>query len=277
MLNEFISKYDGKNVESGGSANALNQCVDLVNRYFEEVLGTPKILGTNAIAFPSKTGDEFQWIVNSGGVKPQEGDVLIWKIGEYGHIAIFVRKIDDNKFVSFDQNYPVGSKCHLQEHDYKNVIGWLRFKKPVSSDITKLEIPKGLYDFLFVENKFSEGNIREGMAIFKSGVVNEFSSRLDGLQKENNNLKQEIIDNKISESQRVSYAVKIATDISNKTIGDQKVVIDDLTSKIKEYQLLSENGIELIFKGIKVLLKGFLRDGEVSKDATKSGDNGSVK
>ena len=49
-------------------------------------------------------------------------------MGTYGHIGIF-----DNgtlsKFESFDQNFPKGSLCHLQKHSYKNVLGWLRFKR----------------------------------------------------------------------------------------------------------------------------------------------------
>jgi hypothetical protein len=31
-------------------------------------------------------------------------------------------------FTSFDQNWPTVSKCAVTEHDYVNVIGWLRPK-----------------------------------------------------------------------------------------------------------------------------------------------------
>jgi len=52
-FDDFISKYKGKFVEIAGST-ALNQCVDLVNAYFQEVLGLPIVVGTNAVDFPKK-------------------------------------------------------------------------------------------------------------------------------------------------------------------------------------------------------------------------------
>jgi hypothetical protein len=33
-----------------------------------------------------------------------------------------------NGFTSFDQNWPAISKCTETEHDYVNVLGWLRPK-----------------------------------------------------------------------------------------------------------------------------------------------------
>lgn len=37
-FNDFLVKHNGKFVEAGGSANALNQCVDCANAYLDEVL-----------------------------------------------------------------------------------------------------------------------------------------------------------------------------------------------------------------------------------------------
>ena len=52
---------------------------------------------------------------------------MVWS-GEIGHIAVFIEGNVDT-FKSFDQNYPLGSPCHIQGHTYANVLGWLRFKK----------------------------------------------------------------------------------------------------------------------------------------------------
>ena len=124
-LQEFIKKYNGKFVEMGGSTNAVNQCVDLANAYIKEVLNKPIILGTNAEDFPSKC-TFCDWIPYLPLSIPEAGDIIIWDTGSYGHIAIATDEADYQWFISFDQNYPIGSKCHLQEHNYKGVIGWLR-------------------------------------------------------------------------------------------------------------------------------------------------------
>ena len=126
-LKQFINKYNGKFVEVGGSANALNQCVDLVNAYIVEVLNLSKILWTNAVDFPSKAGEAYTWIPNTNKGVPLAGDIIIWEdaLRGPGHIAIFVDG-NINGFHSFDQNYPIGSKAHIQSHNYNRVLGWLR-------------------------------------------------------------------------------------------------------------------------------------------------------
>ena len=126
-LQQFISKYKGKYLEVAGSSNALNQCVDLANGYLREVLGLPIIEWTNAVDFPSRVNpNDFNYIKNTPEGVPEAGDLIIWG-GTIGHIAIFV-KGDVNWFTSFDQNWPTGSVCHLVDHSYSNVKGWLRMK-----------------------------------------------------------------------------------------------------------------------------------------------------
>ena len=126
-LQQFISKYKGKYLEVAGSSNALNQCVDLANGYLREVLGLQIIEWTNAVDFPSRVNpNDFNYIKNTPEGVPEAGDLIIWG-GTIGHIAIFV-KGDVNWFTSFDQNWPTGSVCHLVDHSYSNVKGWLRAK-----------------------------------------------------------------------------------------------------------------------------------------------------
>lgn len=152
MFDEFIKKYEGKPCEVGGSPNALNQCVDLANAYLIEVCGLPGIFNTNAIDFPSKAGANLDYIVNTPAGVPQKGDLMIYKIGEYGHIDIFLEG-NATSFKSFSQNYPIGSVCKIVKHDYKNVVGWLRPKaKPQENILMKLLAENGID---------TEGELRE--------------------------------------------------------------------------------------------------------------------
>lgn len=123
-LQEFLEKWNGQYCEVAGSSNALNQCVDLANAYIRDVLKFLIIEWTNAKDFPSKGNDNYEYILNTPEGVPQEGDLVIWG-GEYGHIAIFIEG-NTASFRSFDQNYPSGSFCHIQNHTYANVLGWMR-------------------------------------------------------------------------------------------------------------------------------------------------------
>ena len=137
-LDDFIKKYQGKFVEYHSyNANALYQCADLANQYITEVLGFPAIIGTNAQDFPSKRGNNFDWIVNTPEGLPEKGDLIIFKSSDgIGHISIF---IDGNLslFRSFDQNYPTGSPCQIVQHNYRNVLGWLRPRKATMATMYK--------------------------------------------------------------------------------------------------------------------------------------------
>lgn len=135
---EFLQKHNGKYLEVAGSS-AQNQCVDLANGYIRDVLGLPIIEWTNARDFPSKGGDNYEYILNTPDGVPQEGDLIIWQHNQYGHIAVFVEG-DANTFRSFDQNYPTGTPCHIQQHSYTSpqVAGWMRAKK-VSTEMMQID------------------------------------------------------------------------------------------------------------------------------------------
>lgn len=147
-LNDFIKKYNGKYLEVAGSSDAINQCVDSVNAYIRDCLGLPIIEWTNAVDFPSKAGDNYDYILNTPTNMPKEGDIVVWKPSP-GHIAVFIEGNVDT-FKSFDQNFPLGSPCHIQNHTYVNVIGWLRVK--VSSSTTGT---------VAVDNKVFESLVRK--------------------------------------------------------------------------------------------------------------------
>src|SRR3990167_1456877 len=139
-LTEFMGLLNGEYKETAGTT-AKNQCVDLANAYIRYVLRLPIIEWTNAVDFPSKASDNYEYILNTPNGIPQEGDLVIWGGNQYGHIAIFIEG-DTNTFRSFDENYPTGSPCHVQEHNYDSpkVLGWLRVKSAIITPPTTQEL-----------------------------------------------------------------------------------------------------------------------------------------
>lgn len=138
-LDEFLKTYDGKYVESGGSSSALNQCTDLANQYIIDVLDREPILWTNADDFPAKATEFCDFYPNTPESIPERGDLIIWGLGSYGHISIFLEG-DARTFRSFDQNYPSGTPAHIQEHNYSGVIGYLR---PIKEQTMNSELLRG--------------------------------------------------------------------------------------------------------------------------------------
>ena len=123
---DFINKWNGKGIDFDGYYG--DQCMDLMHQYCVEVLGLVdgRILAAPSakdvyLNFNNVLGHEnFDKIDNTPTGVPQNGDIMFWGtgIGPYGHVAVFVEG-DSNKFRSFDQNFPTDSKCHIQEHTYK--------------------------------------------------------------------------------------------------------------------------------------------------------------
>lgn len=130
---QFFDKYNGKAIDFDGFYG--NQCMDLAEEYNRQVVLAPRLTGNAADVWTNYPKDYYEKIPNTPTGVPQKGDIIIWNRntgGGYGHIAVFSEG-DTNGFTSFDQNWPTGSLCHFQTHDYKNVYGWLRPKKTTSS------------------------------------------------------------------------------------------------------------------------------------------------
>jgi CHAP domain len=136
-LADFIAAHNGKYLDYDGHYGA--QCVDLIDFYCRDVLGIP-IVWANAIDWYGKDAAFEQWIPNRWGDMssyPLPGDIVVWHAdhivgtGVNGHIAICV-SANGMAFTSFDQNWPPGSPCHLQGHNYQGVTGWGRRAKPPS-------------------------------------------------------------------------------------------------------------------------------------------------
>lgn len=144
--NEMVSQLNGQFKDMGGSANAKNQCVDLANFYIVYCLGKDPIIGTNADDFPAKCMDFCDWYPTTEGM--EEGDIPIWGpgVGSAGHIAIFVKWLSDITFQSFDENWPLKSPCHIQDHNLNNIEGYLR---PKGNNMNEEQIVKRTFAHVF--------------------------------------------------------------------------------------------------------------------------------
>lgn len=122
---EFLNKYNSKGIDFDGFYGF--QCMDLAHKYAVEVCGQDIPNAPAAKDVWTKPTPGYTKIANTPDGVPQKGDIIIWGTGAgpYGHIAVFYQG-DVWKFTSFDQNWPVNSVCHFQQHNYTGVLGWLR-------------------------------------------------------------------------------------------------------------------------------------------------------
>lgn len=141
-LQEFVNTYNGTTVGDG-------ECVALVKQYEQDVLGlTPQAVG-NAHQYYDDFEEQpflynnFDRITYNGSNVPNVGDIIIWSTavgGGNGHIAIVYENISSSSFTSFDQNWNEPHKCTIENHNYDNVLGWIRKKgiiPPIPIPITK--------------------------------------------------------------------------------------------------------------------------------------------
>lgn len=136
MINfdDFINIWNGKPCDVDGYYGY--QCMDLAHRYAIDCVGKDVPAVGGAKDEWNLEIDGYEKIANSPTNVPAKGDIMIWGtgVGAYGHIAIFISG-DANSFQSFDQNWPVGTYCHVQQHNYNGVLGWFHPKTQVQTDI----------------------------------------------------------------------------------------------------------------------------------------------
>lgn len=122
-LEEFVNTYNGRSVGSG-------QCVALIKQYQLDVLGTSAPSVGNAKDYwLNYSTTPFLQETYTQETSPQVGDVVVWSGavgGGYGHIAIIIGNISGSGFTSFDQNWNSPLHCRIENHDYSNVLGYLR-------------------------------------------------------------------------------------------------------------------------------------------------------
>lgn len=139
-LDSFIARWKGQPTDFDGAYGY--QCVDLMRRYAEDVLGLNAELpkGNAYSIFDNANSSKFEKIFNKANNIPLKGDIIFWKEaasnGNAGHVAIFI-KGDVKSFASFDQNYCKAGDgsgkgdCapRTVTHKYtEGVVGWLHPK-----------------------------------------------------------------------------------------------------------------------------------------------------
>ncbi len=131
-VHRFVDKWNGRfEIDDGVlGPNAYGaQCVNLANQFASYLRIEP--FPGNAGTFMFDSHPDCTWIPNQPENRPHPGDIVIWGIsGElpFGHVAVCVWSTV-NTLVSFDQNWPTGSPCHKQGHNYDGIAGWLHAHK----------------------------------------------------------------------------------------------------------------------------------------------------
>lgn len=196
IFQEFLTKYNGIYIDFDGAYGP--QCMDLMHQYCVEVLGIAD--GSVLAADPAKLvylnfatikGNElFEQIGNTPTAIPQEGDIVFWD-GIYGHVAIFIEG-NANSFRSFDQNYPTGSPCHVQNHpNYltPKVLGWLRYKGAIGTNNDQTLIDQLRADRDKNWNLYQQ---EQAAKILLEDAVQKKQTTIDTLTKENLDLKEQV-------------------------------------------------------------------------------------
>lgn len=110
-----------------------HQCVDVIHSYLKECYNIPVTARGNAVDYwkaydrDTKLQQNFYKIKNTPELEFQIGDIVIWNMYPYGHIAVATGRGDTSLFTSIDGNW--GNKIvTIVEHNFKNVVGCLRPK-----------------------------------------------------------------------------------------------------------------------------------------------------
>lgn len=144
---QFEKKYLGVAVDYDHSAGV--QCVDLVDQYLYDCFGITGVWVTGARDFynnfnswPAMTA-AFTRIANTRDLVVQQGDIVIWGGGTWGHCAIGTGQGNIDWFESIEQNTlgrhePTQKVQHIFNRTYgvdgcAPVLGVLRPKKSIES------------------------------------------------------------------------------------------------------------------------------------------------
>ena len=131
-LNEFINKYINTKVDFDNAFGA--QCVDLFRQYCKDVLNIPHtgaVEGAKDIFLNyDKLPIEQKYFKKYSTNNAKPADVIIWnetKTNKYGHIAIVVSNLSNNKVLIFEQDGFKQDGAKLSIRTTENMLGILRF------------------------------------------------------------------------------------------------------------------------------------------------------
>lgn len=149
-IQEFVTNNLNSTIGDG-------QCVALILKYENDVLNlTPTGVGNahdyydlfDTTPFLYNNFNKFTY---NGSNKPEIGDIIVWNTnvgGGYGHVDIAYQNISNTSFIGFDQNWNSPLRTSIENHNYNNVLGWLRKKSPsppIPTTFKKSKFPFVLY------------------------------------------------------------------------------------------------------------------------------------
>ena len=133
-LDEFINKYINTKVDFDNAFGA--QCVDLFRQYCKDVLNIPHtgaVEGAKDVFLNyDKLPLEQKYFKKYSTNNPKPADVIIWnetKTNKYGHIAIVVSSLSNNKVLVFEQDGFKQDGAKLSIRTTENMLGILRFNR----------------------------------------------------------------------------------------------------------------------------------------------------
>ena len=131
-LDEFINRYINTKVDFDNAFGA--QCVDLFRQYCKDVLNIPHtgaVEGAKDIFLNyDKLPLEQKYFKKYSKNNPEPADVIIWnqtKTNKYGHIAIVISSLSNNKVLVFEQDGFKQNGAKLSIRTTENMLGVLRF------------------------------------------------------------------------------------------------------------------------------------------------------
>ena len=166
-----------------------HQCVDVIHSYLKECFNIPVIARGNAKDYwnvydKDKTLKKYFYkIKNTPTLEFQIGDIVIWNMSPYGHIAVATGNGNTSKFTSIDGNW--GSKrVKIVEHNFKNVVGCLR-PKDLNTILYLNSRTYKLKDICGVYEKLSNGThkIKSRAKLTKDGLTHSINSKNAYLKK----------------------------------------------------------------------------------------------
>lgn len=168
-IDAFVSKYDQQFIIRNVNLGA--QCAAEANQFLEEVFGyqgiSPIAAPTAYMMWLNLTHPDFIKLETNDISQFIKGDLIIFgptinpdpkmPYGGAGHIDTFLRAIGEG-FEAFDQNYPVGSPCHIQWHaNNRHIVGAIRQKTLLNKPKKHMKIFDKIEQVVYTREKNPDG------------------------------------------------------------------------------------------------------------------------
>jgi len=225
-----------------------NKCVNSANQ--PKSVSGAKNFWTNYESDPV-LNQNYTKIENTPDYVPKEGDVMIWRNGEFGHISIATGSGDTNKFKSLDQNWTGKNEIAIVEHTYGYVYGCLRpkllevtqgnnttEKTYTEEEMTKVRLERDSnwtsYQTEIEKNK-SLTSTNKGLEEERDSIKKKYNSLIEYIFTKINPLKPLI------DQSEDSAKAEIVSLVSNIDILNKEITTNQKTAESKEQELVKKN------------------------------------